>query len=97
MIILALEILEVFALKHAETRKILTAWKADVKQAIWESKQDVLNDFPKAKMIANNRARFEIVHNVYRLIIKIDYDDQIVEVRFIGTHNEYDRIDPEKI
>jgi len=97
MVIVELKMVDEFARKHADARKSLGTWKSAVTKAIWESKQDVLHDFPKAKMIANNRARFEIVHNVYRLIIKIDYEDRIVEVRFIGTHNEYDRIDPEKI
>jgi mRNA interferase HigB len=80
-----------FALKN------LTTWKAAAGEAIWENKQDVLNDFPNAKMIKNNRARFEIKHNTYRLIVFINYDAQTVVIRFIGTHTEYDRIDPEII
>ncbi|HKC36477.1 MAG TPA: type II toxin-antitoxin system HigB family toxin [Chitinophagaceae bacterium] len=97
MLIVYLEKLNVFAKNHANARKSLATWKATTEEAIWKTKQDVLRDFPKAKMIANNRARFEIVHNTYRLIALIDYDDQIVEVRFVGTHNEYDRIDPATI
>ncbi|HET6996170.1 MAG TPA: type II toxin-antitoxin system HigB family toxin [Chitinophagaceae bacterium] len=94
MIIVYLEKLNAFAKNHANARKSLATWKEATKKAVWKNKQDVLADFPKAKMIANNRARFEIVHNTYRLIAHIDYDDQIVEIRFIGSHNDYDRIDP---
>ncbi|MDP4263379.1 MAG: type II toxin-antitoxin system HigB family toxin [Bacteroidota bacterium] len=97
MLIVYLEKLNAFAKNHANARKSLATWKATTEEAIWKNKQDVLRDFPKAKMIANYRARFEIVHNVYRLIAYIDYDDRIVEIRFIGTHNEYDRIDPATI
>jgi mRNA interferase HigB len=97
MIIFYLERLNDFAKKHANSRKSLATWKAATEEGIWKSKQDVLRDFPKAKMIANNRARFEIVHNTYRLIALLDYEDQIAEIRFIGTHNEYERIDPSTI
>ena len=97
MLIVYLEKLNVFAKNHANARKSISTWVSTTEQATWNSKQDVLRDFPKAKMIANNRARFEIVHNTYRLIVKINYDAQIVQIRFIGTHNEYDKVDPETI
>jgi len=97
MLIVYLEKLNAFAKSHANARKSLIVWKMVVEKAAWKKKQDVLDDFPKAKMIKNNRARFEIVHNTYRLIAQINYDDLIVEIRFIGTHNEYDKINPETI
>lgn len=86
-----------FGKKHANARKSLATWKNVALLAQWKNKHEVLNDFPRAKMIKNNRARFEIVHNTYRLIAHIDYEEQFVEIRFIGTHNEYDRINPETI
>lgn len=86
-----------FGKKHADARKSLATWQDITIKAIWKNKQDVLNDFPKAKMIKNNRARFEINHNTYRLIVFINYDAESVVIRFIGTHTEYDRIDPETI
>ena len=97
MLIVYLQKLNEFAKKHADARKSLATWQDVTEKASWKNKQDVLNDFPNAKMIKNNRARFEIKHNTYRLIVFINYDAQSVFIRFIGTHTEYDRIDPEII
>lgn len=97
MEIVYLNRLEDFGKKHADAIKSLSAWKTVTQEAVWKNKQDVLTDFPKAKMIKNNRARFEILHNTYRLIARVDYDEQMVQIRFIGTHNEYDKIAPETI
>ena len=97
MTIIYLNKLNAFGQKHADSRKSLSTWKKTVQLSEWKKKQDVLDSFPKAKMIKNNRARFEIVHNIYRLIVFIDYEDKIVEIRFIGSHNEYERINPETI
>jgi mRNA interferase HigB len=97
MYIVYLERLNEFAKRHADARKSLSAWKSVTQKGVWKNRLDVMHDFPRAKMIANNRARFEIVHNIYRLIAFIDYTDQLVEIRFIGTHTEYDRINPATI
>ena len=97
MVIIYQNKFETFFKDHADARKSLYVWKIITAKAVWKSKQDVLTDFPKAKMIRNNRARFEIAHNTYRLIAHINYENEIVEIRFIGTHSEYDKIDPETI
>lgn len=97
MVIVYLEKLNAFAKDHANARKSIATWRSTTVQAVWKNKQDVLRTFPKAKIISNNRARFEIAHNTYRLIVYINYDAQTVFVRFIGTHHKYDKIDPETI
>ena len=40
---------------------------------------------------------FRIGHNRYRLVAVIDYSNGIVEIRSVGPHADYDRIDAETI
>lgn len=97
MIVSNIRLLSIFARNHASTRKSLLTWERIVEESTWKNKMDVLRSFRDAKMIKNNRARFEIQHNKYRLIAEVDYADGIVEIRFIGTHSEYDKINPSTI
>jgi mRNA interferase HigB len=43
--------------------------------------------------VGNNRVVFNIKGNDYRLIVATNYAADIVYIRFVWTHGQYDRID----
>ena len=44
--------------------------------------------------VGDNRAIFDLGGNKYRLIVHATYRYKRVLVKFVGTHAEYDKIDP---
>ena len=46
-----------------------------------------------ASIVAENRVVFNLKRNKYRLVVAINYAYRICYVRFIGSHQAYDRID----
>ncbi len=48
-------------------------------------------------LLVKGRVVFNIKGNTYRLVVAIDYDFQVIFIRFIGTHNQYDKIDVKTI
>lgn len=66
-------------------------------KATWQSPQDIKDVYAHASFVADNHVVFNIAGNRYRLIAHINHDYQIVYVKFIGTHAEYDLIDPETV
>jgi mRNA interferase HigB len=79
--------------KHSDARVALERWHMFVKAARWESMDDVQRAAPKAKVLNRERARFEVAGGNYRLVAAFDFRRQVVFVKFIGTHAEYDRVD----
>jgi mRNA interferase HigB len=55
--------------------------------------EDVRRTAPRSKVIDRDRARFQIAGRNYRLIASFDFRRQIVFIKFLGTHAEYDAID----
>lgn len=53
--------------------------------------------YADASILRNNRVVFRIKGNAYRLVVRIDYGNGLVFIRFVGTHAEYDRINAEEV
>jgi mRNA interferase HigB len=89
--------LQEFWTRHPNAQAPLVAWHNHVKAAEWASPQDIRNDFRSADFLADNRVIFNIGGNSYRLVVRISYTYKQVLVTFVGTHAEYDRIDPSTV
>jgi mRNA interferase HigB len=94
MRVIARSVLVSYAEKHPETRMSLERWYRFVKAARWSSMDNLQRAAPKAKVLNRERARFEVAGGNHRLVIALDFRRQIIFVKFIGTHAEYDKIDP---
>ena len=82
---------------HTDAEGPLKAWIAHTKQADWKTPADIKADFGNASVLGNNRVVFNIKGNDYRLIVAILYAPQIVMIKFIGTHKEYDAVNAETV
>lgn len=93
MRIIAFRTLREFGQKHPNSEQSLRTWYRNVKRATWKSPADVKASYRNASIVANDRVVFNIKGNEYRLVVAIDYAYEIIYIRFIGTHRDYDRID----
>lgn len=97
MRIIARATLRSFWQKHADAETPLKSWFLEVKKAEWKSFNQLKSQFGNASVVGNDRVIFNIKGNDYRLVAAIDYEKQIMWIRFIGTHKEYDKINVKTI
>jgi mRNA interferase HigB len=95
--IIAQKVFREFWQKHPDCEQQLKAWYQEAGKARWKGPESIKRDYPAASFVGGNRMVFNIKGNRYRLIVRINYDYQMIWIRFIGTQTEYDKIDATKI
>lgn len=83
--------------KHKDCEQQLKAWYHEANSAYWKTPEQIKSDYPSASFLGDNRIVFNIKGNRYRLIVKINFKYQMIWIRFVGTHAEYDKINAETI
>jgi len=97
MRVIAKKTLVTFYGKHADAKTALADWYQKAEDAEWDNFADLKNTFHTADLIGNKRVVFNIKGNDYRLIGIVLFRIKTVYIRFIGTHQEYDRLTEEQI
>lgn len=82
---------------NAESEQPLKTWYQIFKQGTFSAPSEIKLLFPSASFIGNNRVVFNICGNKYRLITHIRYDIQIVYIRFIDTHAQYNKFNAKEV
>ena len=81
--------LRLFSDLHRDAETPLDNWYRIAKAAQWKNLVEVRQFYPSADSVGNFTV-FNIKGNDYRLIVSIDYQRQIVYIKYILTHAEYD-------
>ena len=94
MRVISLKTLREFWQRHPDARQPLRQWYKTVLMAEWTSLQDTRRNYPHADGVKSRQDEtltvFNIAGNKYRLVVRIRYDYQLINVRSVLTHAEYD-------
>lgn len=86
-----------FSNNYKDAKIALEDWYFKTSKSKWQNLSDIRKTFNSADYVGNNRFIFNIKGNQYRLVAIIIFASQKVYIRFIGTHEEYNRIDCKNI
>jgi len=85
--------LKEFARLHPDALLPLQIWADIVENSHWTCYADVKQTFNSVDGIGNQRYVFNVKGNAYRIVAVIKFTIGFVYIRFVGTHQEYDKID----
>ncbi|HVB79808.1 MAG TPA: type II toxin-antitoxin system HigB family toxin [Candidatus Binataceae bacterium] len=71
----------------------LDTWFHEAKRAEWRNSAELKRSYGTASIISADRVVFNIKGNDYRLVSAIDYRRQIVFIKWLGSHRDYDQIE----
>lgn len=81
--------------RHPDAERPLRLWYKKATSAAWFSRQDLRHTYSHADSVRGKEGDtltiFNIGGNKYRLVARIRYDYQLINVRTVLTHKEYDK------
>ena len=92
MRVISFSMLIEFVAQQADADIAMRDWYKRVSKANWNSFADIKETFNSADYVGNDRYVFDIKGNNYRIVAIVLFINKKVYMRFVGTHEEYDRI-----
>ncbi len=78
--------------KYPEASNALLEWYYDLQKLAFTNFNELKSDYGNASLVGDDRVVFNIVGNKFRLVVRIVFEFKAVQIKWFGTHSEYDKI-----
>ncbi len=83
--------------KYPKGSNGLLQWYHEFVEADFQNFQDLKAKYKNASIVADNRVVFNISGNHFKLVVRIVFTYKVIQIKWFGTHAEYDMIDVTKV
>lgn len=97
MRVIAKKVIVDFYKEHPDAKTALEEWYKKTEKADWDTFPALRKTFNSADNVGNRRVIFNIKGNNYRLVAVVLFKIKRIYIRFLGTHEEYDKLTADKI
>ncbi len=86
-----------YAEKYPTAKNALYEWYYEFLNAEFANFQQLKSQYANASLIGDDRVVINIMGNRYRLVVRIVFIYKVIQIKWFGTHKEYDKIDVTKV
>lgn len=83
--------------KYPDAKNALFEWYYEFLSSDFKNFQELKSVYANASLIGDNRLVINIMGNHYRLVIRVLFLYKTIQIKWFGTHKEYDKIDVKSI
>jgi mRNA interferase HigB len=95
--IIARKTLLAYCTPYPQASNALREWYEEMINEEFGSFQELKSIYPKVSLVGDDRVVFNIMGNHYRLVVRMAFEYKVVQIKWFGTHSEYDKVDIETV
>jgi mRNA interferase HigB len=82
-----------YSQQYPNAANALFEWYYELLKADFSNFQELKAVYGNASLVGDDRVVFNIMGNHYRLVVRIVFSFKAIQIKWFGTHAEYDKID----
>jgi mRNA interferase HigB len=82
-----------YAEKYPDAKNALFEWYYEFLRGDFKTFQELKSVYGDASLVGDDRVVINIMGNHYRLVIRVIFVYKTIQIKWFGTHAEYNKID----
>ncbi len=91
--IIARRTLLAYCQEYPSASNALKQWYAEWLEHSFTNFNELKAAYGSASIVGDDRVVFNIMGNKYRLVVRLVFEYKTIQIKWFGTHAEYDKID----